>query len=231
MGFLDRLFGKKAPEFTERIWLTTGQKINDLMAQVRRCQALGVYPLAVAHFPATQRRLLEAFGKSGIAAHQISSPSQFPIDLPDRWSAGAAIAVLSSEAIPSSFQLPPAAAQQGAGRLAPVSVHLAEHYPSPGRDQGVLALAKIWPRSFEFTWYTALDEPWLVPFGIEKTRQIIAKLGMDEATVLSHPVLHNAILGAQEQIARRVPHEQRCDSCEEWMQCNFPRTSSVASKE
>ncbi len=225
MRLLDRLFGKKAPEFTERIWLSTAQKIDDLVAQVRRGLGVGVYPVAVAHFPATQRRLLEAFDKSGIAAHEISSPSQFPAELPDGGLPATAILVLSSEVIPSAFQRPPLPHPEAA-RLAPVSVHLAEHYPSPGRDQGVLALAKIWPASLEFACYTALDEPWLVPFGIERTRQIISKLGMDEATVLTHPVLHNAIRGAQEQIARRVPHEQRCDSCEEWMQCNFPRMST-----
>jgi hypothetical protein len=225
MRWLDRLFGKRAPEFTERLWSTTAQKIGDLVAQVRRCPALGLYPITVAHFRATQQRLLDAFAKSGIAAHGISSPSQFPAELPDGWSPRTAIPVLSSETIPPS-SLRPLRAHPEAARLAPVSVHLAEHYPSPDRDQDVLALATIWPRAIEFTCYTGLDEPWLMPFGVEGVRQLIASLRMDEATVLSHPVLQRALRSAQQRIAQRVRHEQRCDSCEEWIQCNLPRPSA-----
>lgn len=224
MRLLDRLFGEKAPEFTERMWSTTAQKIDDLVAQVRRCHALGAYPVAVAHFRATQQRLLDAFDKSGIAAHGISSPAQFPAELPDGWAPRTAILVLSSETIPPSSQRPPRARPEAA-RRAPVSVHLAEHYPSPDRDQEVLGLATIWPSPTEFTCYTALDEPWLIPFRVEGVRQLLARLGMDEATVLSHPVLQRALRSAQQQIAQRVRHEQRCESCEEWMQCNLPRAS------
>jgi len=225
MRLLDKLLEKKAPEFTERIWSTSAQKIDDLVAQVRKCSTRGVYPVAVAHFPATQQRLLDAFGAGGIEARGISSPSQFPSEFPDERSPQTAIPVLSSEAIPPQSQRAPMA-QAGVTRTAPVSVHLAEHYPTPDRDQGVLALATIWPTASEFTCYTALDEPWLIPFGVERVRQLIARVGMDEATVLSHPVLHRALRNAQQRIAEQVPHEQRCDSCEEWVRCNLPRVSA-----
>jgi len=222
MGLLDRLFGKGVPEFTERIWSTTAQKFEDFLAQVQRCHALGVYPVTVAHFRATQERLLDAFEKQGIETQRISSPSQFPTELPHEWSTGAAIAVLASEAIPSWSEHPPRAHPETVRRT-PVSVHLAEHYPLPNGDQEILALERFWSRPIEFTCYTALDEPWLAPFGIERVQQLIAKLGMDGTTVLSHPVLHSVLHSAQQQIAQRVRHDQRCDSCEEWMQCNFPR--------
>ena len=45
-------------------------------------------------------------------------------------------------------------------------------------------LETIRSRPIEFTCCTGLDELCLVPFGIEWMRQLIARLGMDEATVL-----------------------------------------------
>lgn len=224
MRLLDRLFGKKAPEFTERIWITTARKFDDLVVQVRQCQSLGGLPVAVTHFPATQQRLLDAFDTSGATVHVVSSAPQFPAELPEASTPREAILLLSSETIPR-VSLSPSRARPEAARLAPVSVHLAEHYPSPGRDQDVLALQSIWSRPIEFTCYTGLDEPWLALFGIEKTKQLIAKLGVGEETLLSHPVLHSAIQSAQQRIARMVSHEQRCDSCEEWVRYNLPRSS------
>jgi hypothetical protein len=224
MRLLDRFFGKKTPEFTERIWLTTERKIDDLIAQIRQCQSRGGLPVAVAHFPATLQRLLGAFEKCGLTVRVISGASQFPTELPEASTLRPAILVLSSEAI-ALTSLPAPGARPETGRLAPVSVHLAEHYPSPDRDRDVLALVRVWSRPIDFICYTGLDEPWLALFGIEGTRQLIAKLGVSEETLLTHPVLHSAIQTAQRRIAQRVRHEQRCDSCEEWMRCNYPRGS------
>jgi hypothetical protein len=224
MRLLNRFFGKKTPEFTERIWLTTARKFDDLVVQVRQCQSLGGLPVAVGHFPATLQRILHAFDKSGLAVRVVSSAPQFPVELPEASTPQAAILVLSSETIPLSPLTTPRARPE-VGRLAPVSVHLAEHYPFPGRDQDVLALQSVWSRPIEFTCYTGLDEPWLAPFGIERTKQLIARLGVGEETVLSHPALHGVIQAAQQRIARQVRHEQRCDSCEEWVRCNLPRSS------
>jgi hypothetical protein len=225
MRLLDWLLGKRGPAFVERIWPTTVRKIDDLVAQVRQCQALGLYPVAVAHFRATQQRLLDSFDKRGIAVHLISSPAQFPVHPPEEWDPRETVLLLSSETIPPAFQRALRARREGA-HLAPVSVHLAEHYPCPGRDQDVLTLETIWSRPIKFTCYTGLDEPWLALLGIERVRELIVKLGMDEATVLSHPTLHRAIRSAQQRLAQRVRHDQRCDSCEEWVQCNLPRLSA-----
>lgn len=58
------------------------------------------------------------------------------------------------------------------------------------------------PMPIEFNFYTGLDQPWLAPFGTEWTRQLIARLGMDEATVLSHPTLHRANRSAQQRLTQ-----------------------------
>lgn len=108
MRLLDRLFGKKAPEFAERIWITTARKFDDLVVQVRQCQSLGGLPVVVTHFPATQQRLLDAFDTSGATVLVVSSAPQFPAELPEASTPREAILLLSSETIPRVSLSPPA---------------------------------------------------------------------------------------------------------------------------
>ncbi len=221
MPFLSRLFGKRAPEYTERISSTTAGKIDDLVAQVRQCLASGAVPVTVVHFRATRQRLMQAVEESGLSARVVESAPEFPADFSDVPRPGAPILMLLSEAIPS-WRGEPSHVRRGVS-VPPIAVHLAEHYPTPDRDRHVLGLEARWSRPITFTCYSALDEPLLALFAGERVRDLLARLGMNEHTVLSHPALQQAIRSAQEKIARQVRHEQRSDSCDEWIRCNLPR--------
>jgi hypothetical protein len=222
MRIFEMMFGKKKPQFAERIWLTTQGKINDLLSQLRSNTERGLNSVVVTHFQVTHQSLLEIFAKGGINCHVIKSSSQFPSSMPDVFNQKGQILMLTSEAIPS-FVARAISAQPKNATLSPVSVNLIEHYPLLERDQRVLDLDMFWPMRLEFTSYTSLDEPWLSSFGVDRIRNIFPKLGMDKEEVLEHPMLIQSIQSAQKKLARQVSHEQICASCQEWVRKNLNR--------
>lgn len=221
MGLVSKLFGKKGPEVTERIWSTTALKMDDPATQVADSHQRGVYPVTVVHFRATQQLVADTFEEGGISFHLISSCAQFPTSLTEEMRRAARTLLLPSDSIPSFVQQARVPEPKDAD-LPPISIHLAEHFPMPDRDLYVFNLDKTWRMRMEFTCYTALDEPWLRLFGIERVRHLLSGLGMDEETCLSHPQLTRSIRAARREIGQQVRREEVCDSCEEWMRRNLP---------
>ena len=221
MGLVSKFFDRKGPEITERIWSTTALKIDDLATQVADSHQRGVYPVTVVHFKATQNLVADPFEEREISFHLVSSSSQFPTSITEEIRRAARTLLLLSDAIPSFVQQARVPEPKDAD-LPPISVHLAEHYPMPDRDQHVFNLDKTWRMPTQFTCYTALDEPWLHRFGIERVRHLLSGLGMDEETCLSHPQLTRSIRAAQKKIGQQVRREEVCDSCEEWVRRNLP---------
>jgi hypothetical protein len=224
MGILEMLFGKKKPKFSERIWLTKQGKITDLMNHVRNDQKCGLQSVVVTHFQDTLNTLLEALNKEGVPLHIIKNSSQFPSGVPDMFNQKGQVLVLASEAIPS-FVTRAVSSQPKNTALPPVSIHLAEHYPCLDRDHRVLDLDKVWPMKVEFTCYTSLDEPWLASFGVDRIREMLPKLGMSKEEVLEQPMLNQSIQVAQKKMTQQVPHEQICESCQEWVSKNVHHRS------
>lgn len=222
MGLFEMMFGKKKPRFSERIWLTTQGKINDLLGHLRRNAQQGLNSVVVTHFQDTHQSLLEILAKDGVNYQVINSASQFPHGMPDVFNKKGQILVLMSAAIPA-FVAKASNSQPKNATLLPVSVYMIEHYPLLERDQRVLDLDMVWPMRLEFTSYTSLDEPWLSAFGIDRVRTIISKLGIDEDEVLEHPMLIQSIQSAQKRLGRQVSREQVCASCQEWVLKNLDR--------
>lgn len=221
MGLLNKLFGPKGPEFTERIWLSTEGKLRDLVTQVRTGQERGATSVVVTHFNATQASLLDMLDQGGVRRQVITNSNQFATDVPGLLRQGGSTLVLASDAIPFSVTRTVGAPTKQT-TLAPVSVHLAEHYPCPDRDQRVLALDKVWPMQLAFTCYTSLDEPWLIAFGADRIRELLPKLGAGPESLLEHPLLNRSIQAAQQRVAKQVLHEHTCQSCAEWVRRNLP---------
>lgn len=222
MGIFEKMFGKKKPRFSERIWLTTQGKVNDLLGHLQSNAQQGRNSVVVTHFQDTNQSMLEILAKEGVDYQVIKNLSQFPCGMPDVFNKKGQILVLMSEAIPA-FVAKASNSQPKNATLLPVSVHMVEHYPLLERDQRVLDLDMVWPVRLEFTSYTSLDEPWLSAFGIDRVRTIISKLGIDEDEALEHPMLIRSIQTAQKRLARQVQREQVCASCREWVLKNLDR--------
>ncbi len=222
MGLFEMIFGKKKPRFSERIWLTTQGKMNDLLGHLQSNARQGLHSVVVTHFQDTHQSLLEILAKDGFNSQVINSVSQFPHGMPDVFKQKGQLLVLMSGAIPS-FVARAIPSQPKNATLLPVSVNMIEHYPLLERDQRVLDLDKVWPMRLEFTSFTSFDEPWLSAFGVDRVRTIISKLGMNKEEVLEHPMLIQSIQSAQKRLARQVPREQICASCQEWVHKNLDR--------
>gem|GEM_PF-2846222 len=184
--------------------------------------ALGIYPVTAAHFQGTLELLCDALEKNGLPYHLVESPAAFPTRLVADDCGRRGILVLLSAAIPTSVVSSVPARPQGVNPPG-VTVYLAEHYPLPPRDRLVLSLSGLWSLPMNFTCHTALDEPWLAPFRVERLLQLLERLGNDDKSVLSHPYLDRFIRKTQQTIAGQVRHEQVCRTCEEWMRVNMPR--------
>ncbi len=227
MGLMELLLGRKKPEFVERICLTTERKLAEIVGQVRADRERGVGCVAVTHFQATHRALLEAFDKDGVKGRSIANSREFPTNVLQLVSKEGSTLVLASDAIPSAVAQTDSS-QSKHQALGPVTVYLAEHYPCAGRDERVLALDKAWPVRLKFICYTALDEPWLMSPGIDRVRDMFHMLGMDKETAIE-PVrygraiqlLGRSIRAEQKRLAQQVPHEQASESCQEWVRRNL----------
>ena len=224
MRLFEILFGKRGPVFTERIWFTTERKIADLVNQVRDDQDRGVHSVVVTHFKTTQMAVLEALKKGGGDVHVVTNFAEFPSNAQDMFHQGRSILVLASGALPSSSTLT-LGSQNKNVKLVPVSVHLAEHYPRSDRDQQVLALVNIWPMRIEFTCYTGLDEPWLMQCGSSRIVTILHRLALDENVPLQHRWINRFIHNTQKRLAKDIPAELICDSCEDWVRINQSQTN------
>jgi preprotein translocase subunit SecA len=221
VGFFSKLFGKKGAEFRDRVWSSTAAKFRDLAAQVAKDRERDVYPLVAFHFKQTGELVAESLREAGVEFHAADDFEDMLAGDVETWREAAPVIVFSSEVLPFSVRQESGAPHKDA-LLPPVALHLAEHHPDPRRDNDVLNLDRVWGMAMSFTCYTGLDEPWLRPFNIERVREMLVKLGIDENTLLESALITSAMESAREKLAKQVHREEPCDSCEEWMRKNLP---------
>jgi len=214
VGILSRLFGSKT-SFIDRVWTTAERKLDDVVDRVGRDIAAGTPSILVYHFEATGEALEERLRGANVLFENIRTPSTQVLHALDTAAGPSTVPLVSSTEIPAS--LPP---QNRPG--APVSVHLAEHFPTPSRDDHVVGLAAILPPKSTFTAYVALDEGWVRDVIGSSVTDIMKQLGMDEDECVTHASIASALRRAQEKLAARVRSpEQPARSSDEWMTFNL----------
>lgn len=220
MGLFEFIFrGGRQSTFEERVWLTAARRMDDVVAHVRAQRAQENFPVVVTHFKATREAVVAALSKAAVKTIVLSPPDIFPSDIRAEWRREGLALVMASDLIPfdKSGSRRPRAKDP---TQPPVTVHLAEHYPTPSRDDRVLSLDGQWAMPVKFMCYTSLEDPLMLHAGAERVREIVKRLGMDENTPLSHHFLNQSIRMAQRALAKQVKNEQHCDSQDDWFKRN-----------
>jgi hypothetical protein len=93
----------------------------------------------------------------------------------------------------------------------------AEHYPLPKKENDLFKALSL----KEVQILSSMDEPLFEKFGGEQTLDLMKKLGVDENEVITHRLITKAIKAAQEKIEKKVLHERKATSQQEWFKINY----------
>jgi hypothetical protein len=101
--------------------------------------------------------------------------------------------------------------------IADRKIIFAEHYPIPAKEQDAFGRWHL----KEAIVHSAMDEPLFKHFGGEKIIEMMKQLGMKEDGVITHRMISQAIINAQEKIEKKVVAETPANSQQEWLQRNL----------
>jgi preprotein translocase subunit SecA len=202
--------------YDDKIWVTSDRKLEGIYDDIILARSNGVNALVIAHFESTLS-LVEA----KLSDRSIDHYTFFPGDY-------TALCAKNSNAetvkvwlgLASYLQTPgsPTARRPEAERL---YILFAEHHPMATKDQAVLESVTGLPCQSRIIFHTALTDALLLYFGGESLQGLLKRLGHDESTYLSHPMVTAAIRRAQEKISKQVHQEIVTRSAEEWFKYNL----------
>jgi preprotein translocase subunit SecA len=104
-----------------------------------------------------------------------------------------------------------------------LQILVAEHHPLRSRDEQVLQAAEAMAGEGELTFHISLDDPLLTNFGVRSLQDFGRRLGIDEDSFLSNPMITRSIRQAQDKTEKKVPRDLPAVSIEDWFQHNLPR--------
>lgn len=204
------------PKYTDRVWLTGTLKDADILKQVAYSRGHGIAPIAITHFPETQRRYESFFKENGLRISTLSRLGDVDRATGNGWLQATDVILMDSELIrPSELK----GLRQHKGDVQ-FALHLLERYPLPEPDECVLDLAMIRSDMTPPTSYVALDEPWVLEMVGPRVTMLLEQLDIDENEVLQHSLMSSSFKKAQTRMAERVVQEVPSQSLEEWLQRN-----------
>lgn len=92
-----------------------------------------------------------------------------------------------------------------------------EHYPLYSKETALFTELDLQ----SVTICSSLDEPLFTHFGGERMTGLMKSMGMDESSVVEHPLLARSIRNAQKKIEKKLPFEQLATSQKDWFEKNF----------
>jgi preprotein translocase subunit SecA len=72
-------------------------------------------------------------------------------------------------------------------------------------------------------YHGSLDDELLKPFGGDRLREIMPRLGQRPDEPIEHPMIERAIRNAQRKLGADVAHDASADSARQWFAVNRPR--------
>jgi preprotein translocase subunit SecA len=212
----------------DKVWWNQARKLAGICEEIAAAKDSGANVLLLAHFEGTL-----ANAEAALRGRAIESKRFSQFDSTVLCSAGAG-SVWSGLA--RSFPAPYAhvSDEWGATRLQPLAataqetplqtalqIIVAEHHPRRSKDQQLLEAAATLTCEAQLTVHIALDDPLLIHFGVRSIQDLYRRLGIDEETSLSNPLITTAIRRAQEKIESQVPRDLPAWSIEDWFRHNL----------
>lgn len=215
----------------DRVWWDRERKLRGICLEVAAIKAVGGNVLLLAHFEGTLVTMEAALRAKAIESNRFSQFDSSILCSPGPGRAGNVWSGLAR-----SFQAPPAhiSDQWGATRLQPsvptpreasqqrpLHIIVAEHHPMRSRDQLLHEAAATLTCEAQLTIHISLDDALLTHFGVGSIQDLYRRLGVDEETALSNPLITTAIRRAQEKIESQVPRDMPAWSIEDWFRHNL----------
>jgi hypothetical protein len=217
----------------DKVWWDCERKLQGICEEIIAIGIAGANVLLLAHFEGTLANV-----EGALRARAIESKRFSQFDAAELCSVGAGN-VWSGLA--RSFPAPHARVSDewGATRLqtstpTPIEtsqqvslrIIVAEHHPRRSKDQQLLEAAATLTCEAQLTVHIALDDPLLTHFGVRSIQDLYRRLGIDEETSLSNPLITTAIRRAQEKIESQVPRDLPAWSIEDWFRHNLAPNGS-----
>lgn len=198
-------------------------KVREICREIQASSAGGQQCLVLAHFPATLSLVEEQLRQAALPYQRFSTFDFSALGSGLSVSGGAAEGSKGSIwlGLARSFQ-PPSGVNNHAESAQPVRIIVAEHHPRQSLDQGIIEAAGRLSCGVELSYHISLDDPLLLYFGSTSLRPLLEKLGLDESTCISHPLVTGAIRRAQERIERTVQRDVQTESLADWFRYNLP---------
>ena len=211
----------------DQVWWDQERKLKGICEQIAAIRAGGSQVLLLAHFEGTLASVESALRTHSIEIKRFSQFDAAVLCLPSLDSMGKVWSGLAR-----SLQATHAAASGdwGATRLRsqaetpsqlPLQIIVAEHHPLRSKDEHLIQAAATITCEAQLTVHIALDDPLLTHFGVRSIQNLYQRLGIDEETALSNPMITTAIRRAQEKIESQVPRDLPAWSIEEWFRHNL----------
>ena len=212
------LFGRKV-KFTDRIWLDTNRKFQDIVNALRSAKSQNSMPLCVYHFNETGKIFTAHLKEAGFRVHKLSSLSEIDTSTPEAWLSRTDVILFDSDLINEHHIK---GNKRGSpGKDTPYSLHLLERYPIPEPDDRILAFVTKHRDIAPPTAYVALSEPWLTHLMGDRVAALLETMGLDENECIEHTLISNSIRKAQEKLAEKVRRDYPYDSVEAWLAGNI----------
>jgi preprotein translocase subunit SecA len=211
----------------DQVWWDQERKLKGICEQIAAFRAGGSQVLLLAHFEGTLATVESALRTHSIEIKRISQFDSAVLCLPSLDSTGKVWSGLAR-----SFQATRAGTPHvwGATRLRspvetpyqkPLQIIVTEHHPMRSKDEHLIESAATITCEAQLTVHIALDDPLLTHFGVRSIQNLYQRLGIDEETALSNPMITTAIRRAQEKIESQVPRDLPAWSIEDWFRHNL----------
>lgn len=97
------------------------------------------------------------------------------------------------------------------------NIFFAEHYPLQNREQALFEKLHL-PVAIV---YSSLTDPLFKQFGGERIIALMVTLGLDDESLIEHPMISKSIRNAQKKLGKKISIEQQSHSATEWFTRNF----------
>jgi hypothetical protein len=212
----------------DKVWWNVARKLEGICEEIAAAKAGSSNVLLLAHFEGTLANVEAALRAHSIEIKRFSQFDSSVLCSPSLDSTGKVWSGLAR-----SFQATHAGGSDdwGATRLRspvetpfqiPLQIIVAEHHPLLSKDEHLIQAAATITCEAQLTVHIALDDPLLTNFGARSIQGLYKRLGIDEETCLSNPMITTAIRRAQEKIESQVPRDLPAWSIEDWFRHNLP---------
>jgi hypothetical protein len=210
----------------DKVWWNRGRKLEGICKEIAASQRDRSNVLLLAHFEGTLAAHEGALRAKGIEFQRFTQFDSSVLcgnagDSGKCWSGLARSLGLPQSAAAGDWGATSLKTKTPTNDAPALNIIVAEHYPLRSKDEQLIEVAAGIPCNAQLAIHISLDDALLTHFGVGLVQDLFRRLGMDEATPLSHHLITNAIRQAQEKIETEVPRDLTAWSIEDWFAHNL----------